>query len=432
MKVFRFGVQDLGVCATVALLAGCASSNSSQATPVLPVVGAPTGGTAPLGHAARPGNTRSSERVLYSFTGGNDGGNAATALVLDAQNNLYGTTVVGGGAGCGTVFKLSRSGERWRENVLFPFDCYFEGKNPHGGVTFDPQGNLAGTTVAGGSGGSGCTGDGCGVAYKLTASGENILHNFAGGNDGFGPGGAVVFDTAGNAYGMTPDGGVYSEGTIYKISSAGHERVIYAFTGGDDGGVGSLGSLLLKGHNLYGVTEIGGMYGAGTAFKLSHNGKGWKFTTLYEFKGMPDAGSPYGGLIADASGNLYGTTYYGGANGLGSVFELSPSGHGKYRERVLYSFKGGSDGSLTTTTLAFGKAGELYGTTSGGGGSCDCGTIFKVNAKTGKEKVLHSFGSGNDGAYSYYGLTPDGNGNFYGTTVAGGNYGQGTVFKFTP
>jgi uncharacterized repeat protein (TIGR03803 family) len=389
-------------------------------------------------HAVAAGirSAAGSEQILYSFTGGIDGGNAATGLVRDANGNLYGTTVTGGTSQCGTVFKLTlQASPPWPETVLHNFGCYTDGKNPHGGVTFDRRGNLDGTTVAGGSGGP-CSSDGCGIVFQLSPQTENVLHNFSAGHDGFGPGGGVVFDPAGNVYGTTPDGGSHSEGTIYEVSRAArqwHEKVIHAFTGGTDGGVGSLGLLLRDAAgNLYGVTEIGGAHGAGTVFKLhATSRKRWNLTTLYAFKGQPDAGSPYGGLVADAAGDLYGTTYYGGAGGLGSVFELAASTHGRYGERVLYSFLGGSDGSSPTATLVL-KSGELYGTTSAGGGSCGCGTIFKVNARTGSETVLHAFGSGSDGAYPYYGLTRDASGNFYGATVAGGSFGQGTIYQFTP
>jgi uncharacterized repeat protein (TIGR03803 family) len=393
-------------------------------------------GAIPSGHIGA-GSAANDEQVLYSFTGGNDGGDAATGLVFDSQGNLYGTTVVGGTSACGTVFKLApKASPPWQESVLYPFGCYADGKNPYGGVTFDPQGNLYGTTVSGGSGGS-CGSYGCGVVFQLTPTAENVLHSFTGGSDGFGPGGGVVLDKKGRLYGTTPDGGADSEGVVYELSPAAHtwrERIVHAFTGGKDGGVGSLGLLLLDASgNLYGDTELGGAHSAGTAFELAPSSKKkWNLTTLYAFKGMPDAGSPYGGLIADASGNLYGTTYYGGTTGLGTVFELSAKARGRYRERVLYSFKGGSDGSSPTSTLVLGASRELYGTTSAGGGSCDCGTIFSVDAKSGKEKVLHSFGGTGDGAYPYYGMTQDASGNFYGTTVAGGSSNQGTVFEFTP
>ncbi|MGA2761041.1 MAG: choice-of-anchor tandem repeat GloVer-containing protein [Candidatus Cybelea sp.] len=389
-------------------------------------------------HAVAAGSrsAQGSEQVLYSFTGGSDGGNAATALALDGKGNLYGTTVIGGTSQCGTVFKLApQASPPWPETVLHNFGCYADGKNPHGGVTFDRSGNLDGTTVSGGSGGS-CGSYGCGIVFQLTSRTENVLHSFAGGADGFGPGGGVIFDPAGNVYGTTPDGGAHSDGTIYQLWRTGrqrHEKVIHAFTGGADGGVGSLGSLLRDAAgNLYGVAEVGGAHGAGTVFKLhATSKKRWKLTTLYAFKGQPDGNSPYGGLVADANGDLYGTTYYGGAGGLGSVFELARNTRGRYRERVLYSFQGGSDGSSPTATLAL-KSGELYGTASAGGGSCGCGTVFKVDARSGSETVLHAFGNGTDGAYPYYGLTLDASGKLYGATVAGGSFGQGTVYEVTP
>ncbi|HKU80918.1 MAG TPA: choice-of-anchor tandem repeat GloVer-containing protein, partial [Candidatus Tumulicola sp.] len=194
------------------------------------------------------GASTGSERVLYAFTGGNDGGNAATGLVQDRDGNLYGTTVVGGTATCGTAFELSPAAQSpWKESVLYDFGCYADGKNPHGGVTFDPGGNLDGTTVAGGTGGI-CASDGCGIAFQLKGTAEKVLHNFAAGKDGFGPGGGVVYDAAGNVFGTTPDGGRYNQGVVYELSRAGgrwRERIVHAFTGGKDGAVGSLGLLLV-------------------------------------------------------------------------------------------------------------------------------------------------------------------------------------------
>lgn len=385
-----------------------------------------------LGSSSSAANT---EKTVYNFTGGVDGGNAATGLTFDSAGNAYGTTVAGGKYGCGTVFTLKPVHGGWHESVLYNFSCFADGKNPHGGVTLDAAGNLYGTTVAGGSGGI-CSGDGCGVVFELTTKGETVLHSFTSGKDGFGPGNPIVFDTAGNIYGMTPDGGVHSAGTVYELSlvrGVWQEKVIYAFTGGADGGVGSLGPLLVDAAgDLYGVTEIGGAHSAGTVFKLTHAGMAdaWHFGLLYTFAGKPDLASPYGGLIADTKGNLYGTTYFGGAAGVGGVFELTPKPHG-YSEHVLYAFKGGKDGSLSTTTLVRDTKGNLYGTTSGGGTTCDCGTVFKVTP-AGKESILHSFGAVPDGEYAYYGLTPGPNGNLFGATVAGGLNGQGTIFAQKP
>lgn len=376
-------------------------------------------------------------QVIYAFTGGDDGGNPATPLIFDSSGNAYGTTVVGGTYTYGTVFELTPSSQgQWKETPLYSFSGGPDGKAPHGGVTLH-GGNLYGTTVAGGSGF--CSSDGCGVVFSLTPHGLNVVYSFRGGNDGFGPGGGVVFDANGNMYGTTPDGGKHSAGVVYELSPNGKHwqfRVIHAFTGGRDGAVGSLGLLLVdNAGNLYGVAELGGAGSAGTVYRLSPDSSGaWTFTTLYAFAGSPDAGFPYGGLIADAAGNLYGTTYYGGANNLGSVFELRLNGKGKYSERVLYSFKGGSDGSSPTSTLTFDKGGTLWGTTSAGGGAaCDCGTIFKLNPRSRIETVTHRFGgSTSDGKNPYYGLAPDATGRLYGAATSGGADSSGVVFDFAP
>jgi len=373
--------------------------------------------------------------ALYSFTGGSDGGDPHTWLTFDSQGNLYGTTVTGGKFGFGTVFELSpSSGTQWTETVLYSFAGAPDGKNPYGGVTLDGAGHLYGTTAAGGSGGT-CTGDGCGTVFELSPSGntwtETVIYNFTGGNDGGGPGNGVVFGN-GSLFGMTPDGGLHSAGVVYELSpmpdGQWKQTVVHAFTGGDDGGVGSLGPLFYGG-NFYGVTEIGGANNAGTVFQLDQTPPGgWKLVTLYAFKGEPDAGFPYGGVTTDAERNLYGTTYFGGANGAGAVFKLSGTG----KERVLYSFKGGSDGSASTSALYFDQQqGKLYGTTSTGGtAGCDCGTVFDLGRSG--EAVLHRFTNTPDGAYVYYGLTADASGNLYGSTTAGGTHGQGMVFSLTP
>jgi len=171
-------------------------------------------------------------------------------------------------------------------------------------------------------------------------------------------------------------------------------------------------------------------------YKLSPNGHGsFKLTVLYDFQGMPDAANPYGGLISDAAGNLYGTTYFGGAAGMGAVFELTPGPNGTWQENILYNFQGGTDGSFPTTTLLFDSTFRLYGTTSTGGRpSCDCGTVFSFTLSRGhwKEKLLHHFGVRHDGSYPNYGLSFDAAGNLYGTTPVGGTGGQGMVFQLTP
>jgi uncharacterized repeat protein (TIGR03803 family) len=373
---------------------------------------------------------------IYNFTGGDDGGDPQTWLTFDGRGNIYGTTITGGTFGYGTVFELSpSSGGQWTETVLYSFKGAPDGKNPYGGVTFDAAGNLYGATAAGGSGGS-CTGDGCGTIFELSPSGnswmETILYGFTGGKDGAGPGNGVVFDNAGNLFGTTPDGGLYSEGVVYELSPTPggqwKQSVVHAFTGGNDGAVGSLGPLLFVGGTFYGVTELGGANKAGTVFQFRPSaGGGWTLTTLYAFQGQPDAGFPDGGVIADGT-SLYGTTYFGGADNSGAVFRLSAAN----TDKVLYSFKGRADGGNPTSVLYFDQQkGKLYGTTSSGGNAgCDCGTVFELGE--GGEATLHQFSNTPDGANPYYGLTPDASGNLYGSTAAGGTHGQGMVFVLTP
>ncbi len=385
------------------------------------------------------------ESTIYSFTGGLDGSNPASQLIFDAAGNAYGTTVTGGSSNCGTVFELTPSGGgQYQQRVLLSFDCFSTGKNPYGGVTMDAQGNLYGTTAAGGSAGI-CSGDGCGVVFKLTHSGsswtESVLYSFRDSPDAAGPGGTVVFDSAGDLLGTTPDGGAYAVGAIFELSNNNgqwSERVIHDFTGGADGAVGSLGPLLADTvGNFYGVTELGGVNGVGTVFRITPGqGGSWQFRTMYAFLGQPDAAFPYGGLISDSHGYFYGTTYYGGTDGAGAVFRVGPGASvNGWRDAVLYSFQGGTDGGNPTSSLVF-ASGKLYGTTSAGGDAgCDCGVVFALTptgSNRWNESVLHTFGTFPDGANPYYGLTPDAAGNYLGTTASGGNDAAGMIFKITP
>jgi uncharacterized repeat protein (TIGR03803 family) len=385
----------------------------------------------------------SSTQIIYNFAGDEDGEYTDTDLVLDNAGNIYGTTVLGGDFGTGSVFEISPNGNTWTHTVLYSFTGQSDGGQPYKGVTLDSQGNLYGTAVVGGHFGA-CPEDGCGVVYKLTNSGgvwtQTVIHYFNG-NDGYGPGAGLTFDAAGNLYGMTPTGGANSAGVIYQLKpqpdGSWKLRVIHAFTGGNDGASASAGRLLVDASgNIYGVATAGGANGAGTAFRLTpaQNGR-WNFTVLYAFKGQPDAGFPYGALSADAAGNLYGTTYYDGANDLGSVYQLSPGPGGKWRERVLYSFKGGSDGNSSISNLVMDKKGALYGTTSEGGAGCSCGTIFKVFKDVNgnwKEAVAYRFQGVPDAGFAYNGMVGDGAGNYYGATVHGGASNEGAIYKFIP
>jgi uncharacterized repeat protein (TIGR03803 family) len=394
--------------------------------------------TVALSDRARAAST---EQVIYSFAGDADGEYTDSDLVLDSAGNIYGTTVQGGALGSGTVFQVTPSGTH---TVLYSFTGGADGGQPYKGVTLDAQGNLYGSTVVGGTFAGPCVEAGCGVVYKLTNSGgvwtQTVIHTFPGGNDGYGPGAGVTFDQHGNLYGMTPTGGSKGFGVIYQMKPGTNgtwkERVIHTFTGGNDGATGSAGRLILDASgNFYGVATAGGANGSGTAFELIPSAGGtWTFKTLYAFKGSPDAGFPYGALAFDAAGNLYGTTYYDGANDLGSVYKLAKS-NGTWSESVLYSFKGGSDGSSPISNVVVDSAGNLYGTTSEGGAGCSCGTVFKLTAgRNGKwtETVAARFQGAPDGAFVYNGMVADSAGILYGATVHGGVDNEGAIYKFVP
>jgi uncharacterized repeat protein (TIGR03803 family) len=375
--------------------------------------------------------------VIYSFAGGGDGEYADTDLETDSAGNIYGTTVLGGDFGGGTVFRLSPTPNAWVHTVLYSFTGGADGGEPYKGVTLDREGNLYGTAVTGGSGS--CEG-GCGVVYKLTNSGgtytQTVIHAFTGEHDGSGPGARVTVDRSGEVYGMTPTGGGYGLGTIYKISPRQDGnwtfRVVHTFTGGADGGSGSAGRMILRDGHLYGAATTGGI--SGVVFALTPRGVGeWHFRTIYSFAGQADGSFPYGALLFGRSGNIYGTTYYGGTNNIGAVYELYSRPGGEWAEKVLYSFQGGSDGSSPISNLVFDNTGNLYGTTSEGG--LGSGTIFKLSPAGGgqwTETVVHPFQGPPDGAFSYNGMVVDQFGNFYGATVHGGDNDDGSIYKFTP
>src|SRR5947207_9175763 len=343
-----------------------------QATPLFLVVLALTClwvGSAPKAIGVLPVQ---SVNVIYSFAGEEDGEYADTDLETDSAGNIYGTTVLGGDFGGGTVFRLSPTPNGWVHTVLYSFTGGADGGEPYKGVTLDREGNLYGSAVTGGSGS--CEG-GCGVVYKLTNSGgtwtQSVIHAFTGGDDGSGPGARVTVDRSGNVYGMTPTGGAYGLGMIYKIHQVPNGpltfTVIHTFTGGSDGGSGSAGRMILPKGHLYGAATTGGNYGSGIVFELTPRGVGeWHFKTIYSFQGQPDGSFPYGALLFDRGGNIYGTTYYGGENGIGAVYELSPRPIGEWEGRVLYSFQGGTDGNSAISNLIFDEDGKLNGNTSEG------------------------------------------------------------------
>jgi len=371
------------------------------------------------------------ETVLYSFcaqTGCPDGSNPRADLVMDTAGNLYGTTLYGGTSGVGTVFELSPSGT---ETVRHSFAAsHTDGHYPYAGLLMDTTGNLYGTAQSGGA-------KGLGTVFKLRPNGtETLLYSFcvlAACADGYHPRAGLIMDTKGNLYGTSFDGGAYDAGAVFELSPSGTETVLHSFCqqmGCPDGYYPQAGLVMDTNGNLYGTTLYNGAYGGGTVFKISSDGTA---TTLYNFctaTGCKNGRYPQAGLILDTNGNLYGTTYGGGAYGKGTVFELSPSG----AETVLHSFcarAGCPDGSHPRADLVMDTAGNLYGTTYDGGTN-SVGTVFKLSPN-GTETVLHSFAAnGSDGTHPYAGVVMDTMGHLYGTTYSGGANGYGTVFKVTP
>jgi uncharacterized repeat protein (TIGR03803 family) len=273
-----------------------------------------------------------------------------------------------------------------------------------------------------------------------------VLHSFNG-TDGTGPWGGVIVDEKGNVYGATASGGNmqkcngYGCGVVFELArqhgGGWTETMLYSFTDGTDGAV-SYGNLILDASgNLYGTTEFGGTHNGGTAFEVTHGADGWTDDVLYAFgEQSSDGGWPTAGLVMDKAGNLYGTTPKPG-----DVFELSPGAAG-WKETVIYQFCLSNlacvDGVAPYAGVILDSAGNLYGTTSGGGIGCvggGCGVVYEIErtASGWHEKVLHYFdNNGKDGVEPGWGaLFMDGKGNLYGTTLGGGPVRYGTVFKLT-
>ena len=285
--------------------------------------------------------------MLHGFTGGSDGGDPYGGLIFDGAGNLYGTTFYGGNTdfcdetGCGSVFKLSpASGGGYTEAVLYSFAGGSDGEELWAGLIFDSAGNLYGTTSGGGNTNTGSCGVlGCGTVFKLSpASGggytETVLYRFAGGSDGALPQAGLIFDSAGNLYGTTSQGGNSGYyGTVFRLAPASGggytETVLYSFANGS-GGYGPQGGLIFdSAGNLYGTALAGGITSSncaqdcGTVFKLSPaSGGGYSYTVLYSFTGGSDGGNPLAGLIFDSAGNLYSTASMINGNAEGTVFEI--------------------------------------------------------------------------------------------------------------
>jgi uncharacterized repeat protein (TIGR03803 family) len=266
-----------------------------------------------------------------------------------------------------------------------------------------------------------------------------LLHSFGQGTDGVQPWAAVTLDSSGNVFGTTYSGGTYKAGIVFELTpGAGgtwNETVIHEFGSSTDGHNPRATLMFDSAGNLYGTTNSGGHYHYGTVFQLTPaSGGGWTETVVHEFNNT-DGDGPHAGLIQDAAGNLYGTTYSGGAYGFGVAFELIPTGGGAWTEKILHSFGHGKDGAYCESGVIFDRAGNLYGTTTNGG-LYNQGTVFELTPTGGRwiDKILHSFNANTttDGYQPYAGVIFDAAGNLYGTSAAGGTYGYGTVYELMP
>ncbi len=316
-------------------------------------------------------NAGGGETVLYNFAGGADGASPQGALIRDASGNLYGTTNAGGASGLGTVFKLTGK----KESVLYSFVGGTDGASPQAGLAFDAAGNLYGTTAAGGTSGNG-------TVFKLTPTKqggtwtETVLYSFGTGTDGTVPVAGVSLDAAGNLYGTASAGGTYGYGTVFQLKpgTPWTENILHNFQDGNDGAVPYAGLVSDKTGNFYGAATEGGANGGGTVFKLTSSGGNWTFSVVDSVPGWGISGS-FRDVVLDASGNLYATTHCDGNNNSGTVYELSPSGS-SWNYSLLYTFTGGTDGLYSFSNLVL-SGGSLYGTTKYGGAN-GSGVVFKV------------------------------------------------------
>jgi len=342
------------------------------------------------------------ESVLYSFcslSGCSDGIHPMAGLIFDKAGNLYGTTESGGANDAGTVFQLAPNANGgWTESVLYSF-CSLsgcsDGGGPEAGLIFDQSGNLYGTTAGGGAKA------GHGVVFQLTPNADGswkqtVLHAFHG-KDGALPVAGLIFDQAGNLYGTTESGGANDAGTVFKLmpkaDGSWTESVLHSFcsrTNCDDGAAPVSALIFDQAGNLYGTTPYGGKLRncggttCGVVFRLTPNADGsWKENVLHNFTDGKDGFYPYAGLIFDQSGNLYGTTAWGGnfnycsTDGCGVVFKLAPNSQGGWTETVLHAFNGPA-GAFPYTGVIFDQAGNLYGTTQGVINSSTFASVFEI------------------------------------------------------
>ncbi len=380
------------------------------------------------------------EQKLYDFcsrTGCTDGQYPNVKLVRDPKGNLIGTTTSGGAHNQGTVFRISPTGV---EKVLYSFcaqQSCADGASPFDGVIMDKNGNFYGTTYSGGA-------HGLGTVFKISAAGvETVLYSFCGVvgcPDGANPYAGLVMDTAGNLYGTTLGGGSLNNGTVFELTPTGSEIVLHAFLNTPDFATPYGGLVRDTLGNLYGTTWFGGANGAGGVYEVTPSQTETRIYDKWCALPCTQDGSSSGATLILSKGNLFGTSVLGGAFGHGLVFEVNVR---TKKETILYSFADApADGTAPFAGLLIDTAGNLYGTTTGGGGTAcggglqdGCGAVFKL-APSGTgwtESILHSFANdATDGVNPFGALIIDSQSNLYGTTRLGGLNNSGTVFKITP
>jgi uncharacterized repeat protein (TIGR03803 family) len=409
------------IIGAAALFAGCAGSQLPTGAPgVIPQ----SRSTLSTESGADRVFAASSYSVLYRFRHRGYRGSDPDGSLIDINGTLYGTTWGGGGANLGAVFSVTTDGD---EKVLYGFTGHDDGEDPVALTVVN--GTIYGVDYNYGEY------DG-GVFFKLDQSGYlTTLHAFGNSGDGVSPNGLI--DVKGRLYGTTSLGGdvpcyEFGCGTVYSVTTSGVEKVLYSFGLSSDGEYPH-GNLIDVNGTLYGTTTSGGSSGNGTVFAITTLGKE---RIVYSFLGGSDGAAPEAGLFS-IKGTLYGTTSAGGGSGCGgrgcgTVYAIGASGF----ESVLHRFSGVGDGAVPMAPLVA-VNGRLYGTTSAGGGSgCDdngCGTVYSIST-AGAESVLHGYGEGGLAGRNPMGGLIDVGGTLYGTTSAGGSEkgrGVGTVFSIS-
>ena len=372
--------------------------------------------------SASPAWAQPSYAVVHSFTGApSDGSTSWASLIQGADGTLYGTTLFGGSANRGTIFRMAADGSGY--TVLHNFiGGVADGDLPIAGLIQGHDGTLFGTTAGGGASGS-CFG--CGTVFRIApdGSGFTLLHIF--GLEVSSPATGLIQDPDGTLYGTTSfSPGFGNCGAVFSLlPDGGGYTVIHRFACAPTDG-NTPGGALVQGadRTLYGTTTYGGAVDSGTVFRMASDGSG--FSLLHSFGGVSDGSHPSAGLILGDDGALYGTTMQGGSDNAGTIFKVAPDGTGY---AIVHSFIF-SRGGLARAGLVRGADGTLYGTTllGGAGGG---GAVYRIAPGGTDFTILHSFTDGPDGAFPVAGLIQDFHGTLYGTTSGGGTASKGVVFR---